>query len=447
MSMKKPPLEIWRAAPRICAGDLHPIELLEACLERILRDDERVQAWAAVDADRARAEAHRAADEIAAGRYLGPLHGIPLGIKDIVDVQGFPTRAGSELTSGSAAACDAPVVARLRSTGAILLGKTVTTEFASFDPAPTRNPWNLEHTPGGSSSGSAAAVAAGMCLGAVGSQTGGSITRPAAYCGVASCKPTFARLELEGVVPFSQHLDHLGVLARCVADLVYVLDGMALDWQLIFAFAARLRSDSAPHLGLLDKYFMEDASEPVIRVTRDALRVLRGAGASVTLASLPEGFDEVHAMHRRVMAYEAAQVHRQRYTEQRDRLGPQLALILEEGVHVSAQAYEAALAQQRRFQTAAAARAEDFDALVTPATPTTAPAGHATTGDPRFNSPWTYSGLPTVSFPCGFSDEGLPVALQLIGRQSDEAHLLAIAAWCERQLEVDNRLPMLRDGD
>jgi len=212
---------IQEAAGALRRGEISPLELVEGCLERIRRYDRQVQAWVLVVEAAARQAAQTAYQELQQGLDRGPLHGIPVGIKDIFDVAGWPTKAGSPLREGHRAEQDAPLVAALRRAGAILLGKTVTVEFACFDPSPTRNPWSptLSHTPGGSSSGSAAAVAMGMCLGALGTQTGGSLVRPAAYCGIATLKPTFGQLPLEGVVPVSRHLDHAGPMALCVEDL------------------------------------------------------------------------------------------------------------------------------------------------------------------------------------------------------------------------------------
>ncbi|MBI3836526.1 MAG: amidase, partial [Planctomycetia bacterium] len=222
-------ISLVEAAAAIRRGDSTPLELVADCCTRINRFDSQVHAWVVVDASAAFQAAERLTRELADGWWRGPLHGIPLGIKDLVDVEGFPTRAGSPLTETAPARQDATVVARLRAAGAIILGKTVTTEFACFDPSPTRNSWNLANTPGGSSSGSAAALALSMCLGAIGSQTGGSITRPASYCGVAGCKPTFGRVSRSGVVPVSFHLDHVGPMARTAADCAVLLKAIAGD--------------------------------------------------------------------------------------------------------------------------------------------------------------------------------------------------------------------------
>ncbi len=223
---------ISEIASAICTRKLTPQEIVDECLDQIDKYEDRLHAWVIVDAENARRTADDLEREIKAGNYRGPLHGIPIGIKDIIDVAGLPTRAGSPLRENyPASATDAPLVKTLRQAGAIILGKTVTVEFACFDPSPTRNPWdvNLRHTPGGSSSGSAVAVAMGMCFGALGTQTGGSLVRPASYCGIATMKPTFGLLSREGIVPVSYHLDHPGPMARTADDLEILMQCLAGD--------------------------------------------------------------------------------------------------------------------------------------------------------------------------------------------------------------------------
>src|SRR5262245_33716350 len=221
------PMTITDAAGFTRRGELTPSDLLEQCLARIDRYEDRVGAWVYLDRDGAREQAARLTAELKQNNYRGPLHGIPIGVKDIFDVFDMPTGCGSKRWANSYARRDATVVERLRQAGAVIMGKTVTTAFASFDPPVTRNPWNLDRTPGGSSSGSAAAVACGMCLGALASQTGGSITRPASYCGVYSLKPTYGRVSVDGVLPLAPSLDHIGVMANCVRDLAILLQPMA----------------------------------------------------------------------------------------------------------------------------------------------------------------------------------------------------------------------------
>ena len=244
---------IAEAVAAIKRQELTPAELLEHCLGRIDEFEERIRAWVLVDRDGARGEAQRLTRMALDGQMAGPLHGIPIGVKDIIDVAGMPTKAGSPLRENiSPAAQDAPVLANLRRAGAIILGKTVTTEWACFDPPPTRNPWNLHHTPGGSSSGSAAAVAMEMCLAALGTQTGGSIIRPAAYCGVVGLKPTYGTISMEGIVPVSQRLDHVGPIVRDVKDATALFDAM---WD--GSAAAEPSSEHLPTWGVLDEFLSE----------------------------------------------------------------------------------------------------------------------------------------------------------------------------------------------
>ncbi|HEV3002851.1 MAG TPA: amidase [Pirellulales bacterium] len=441
---------IVASAVELRAGRLTPIDLVGRCLECIRRFEPRVRAWVLVDNEGARHAAARLDEELRSGRSRGPLHGIPLGIKDIVDVAGWPTRAGSPLLEGHVAGRDATIVARLRQAGAILLGKTVTTEFASFDPPTTRNPWDLARTPGGSSSGSAAAVALGMCLGAIGSQTGGSITRPASYCGIAGCKPTLGRVSTTGLVPLSFHLDHPGPIARTVGDLATILsaiagydpaDPVSVDVPAVDDVLGD-RATVPRRLGLLEEFFMEGASPAVVAGVRKALGTLQTAGATVVSATLPASFAQVHRHHRRIMAVDAAHEHRAFFPSRRSEFGPNIASLLDEGLAASAIDYAASLAHQQRFRREMTAALEGFDALVTPATVDTAP-DTRTTGDPKFNSPWSHAGLPTVSFPIGLANDGLPLSLQLIGRPFDEGRLLRAAAWCEAQVGFHALPPLL----
>lgn len=425
-------MTIADSARQIRAGQLKPSELVERCFRKIDGLEPQIRAWVCLDRARALATAQQLDAELAAGKCRGPLHGIPIGVKDIVDVQGLPTRAGSPLTSEKPVVKDAAVVARLRDAGAVILGKTVTTEYACFDPPPTRNPWNLQHTPGGSSSGSAAAVAAGMCLAAIGTQTGGSITRPASYCGVCGFKPTIGKISLDGVVPFSEPLDHMGPIAGCVADLKLMFDAMS-------GSAGDARStDMPPRIGLLAAYFMDEADQEVVAKTRIALARLQTAGAMVTEVGVPESFRDVHANHRVLMAVGAADVHREQFTAQSGKYGREISILIREGLGIDQAAYRQALEHQQRFRAEMAQCFGNCDVLVTPATPTAAPTAE-TTGNPKFNSPWSHSGLPTVSLPCALSQNGLPLCLQLIGPRGSEDRLLSIAAWVETQLGFQDR--------
>ena len=425
------------AARQLRAGTLTPLELFDQCLEQIRKYEDTIHAWALVDEAGARQTATERTREAALGQWHGPLHGIPVGIKDIIDVQGLATGAGSPLCGHQPAVADAPVVAALRRAGVVVLGKTVTVEFACFDPPPTRNPWNLAHTPGGSSSGSAAALAMGMCLGALGTQTGGSLVRPSTYCGVATCKPTFGKLSTEGIVPVSASLDHVGPMARKVGDLALLLDCL-----LGTATPRPLKPWGPPRLGHLGTSVLAEADEAVRQTTQSALEELTQAGAEIKPLSMPQIFGDVLKMHRRIMAAEAAAYHRERIGSHRDQYSPMIASLLDEGLAITSVDYLAAKAWHREFRRQATALLDGLDALIMPSTQTTAPATLDTTGTPHFQAPWSLARLPVVSIPCGVGADGMPTGIQLIGRADDETQLLRMAAWCEQALGFD-ALPAL----
>lgn len=414
------------------SGTLTSTELVERCLARIETADRNLRAWVSVDASGARADAARADDKQALGVVLGVLHGIPIGIKDIVDVAGIVTGAGSPLRIKSAlpAERDAAIVTALRRAGAIIIGKTVTTQFACFDPPPTLNPWAADRTPGGSSSGSAAAVAAGMVPAAIGSQTGGSITRPASYCGVCGMKPTFQTVSLDGVVPVASSLDHLGPVARTVGDLRIMLQALT-ETAIVeseFPEVSRLK------LGRLRGFF-EDRVDPELSDALDeTMNRFAAAGATIIDIDVPSEFSQVLVHHRRIMATEAATWHRERFCEHRDDYGPCVASLIEEGLRTSVEDYHASKAHQQTLTTAMAALFQhSIDALLTPATTGPAPDA-ATTGDPCMNAPWSYTGLPTVSFPISLTDDQLPLAIQFAGPHRHDWRLLNVAEVCERLL-------------
>ncbi len=426
---------IHAAAEDIRHGRLSPVDLLTSCLERIDRCENRVHAWVLVDREGARTRADECAAEIRRGHWRGPLHGIPLAIKDIFDVFDWPTAAGSRLWKNSIARQDAVVVRRLRQAGAVFVGKTVTTQYASFDPPPTRNPWNLERTPGGSSSGSAAALACGMCLGALGSQTGGSITRPASYCGVAGFKPTFGRVSARGVVPLAPSMDHPGPMARCVRDLEILLLSIAGAGWPITHTPHMGTPPLQPVLGRLRGLF-ESRADPVVTQMMDEVSdKLRQAGAIVEDVSLPASFAEVLPRHRTIMAVEAAAFHQERLRRHPEDYDPWIRSLVEEGLKCPAPEYAQCKQHQQRLRREMEACFEGVEILLTSAT--TGPAPDASsTGDPAFNSPWSYTGFPTISFPVGRSPDGLPLAIQLVGRPWSEHELVPVAVWCEDTLGV-----------
>lgn len=433
------PVSLCHGATDVREGRLTPSAWIDDCLARIRRLDAQLRAWVVVDEAAARRTAETLTEEAAQGLFRGPLHGVPLGIKDIIDVAGLPTRAGSPLREGAFATTDAPLVAQLRAAGAIVLGKTVTVEFACFDPSPTRNPWDpeLHRTPGGSSSGSAVAVATGMCPGAIGTQTGGSLVRPASYCGVATLKPTFGQVSTEGIVPVSFHLDHPGPMARWVDDL-------AVLWQCLrpggcirpgkhASQAEACHLARPPRLGWIEA-FAELADATIRNAMETALEKLRMAGATIVSVGFPEPLTHVQARHRQIMAVEAAAYHRSSFATHRTQYGPMITSLLDEGLTIAGVDYADALAWQRQYAPRVAELLAGCDALIAPSIDTTAPATLETTGSNLFQAPFSCAGLPVVALPCGLADDGMPAGIQLVGPRHTEDGLLALALWCEDQL-------------
>ncbi len=449
------PLTVTAAAPLIRSGELTPSELLEQCLRRIDVYEPAVKAWVHLDRERARQEAEELTKGIRAGHYCGELHGIPVGIKDIIDVFDMPTGCGSKLWANSYARQDAECVKRLRQAGALILGKTVTTPYAFTDPPVTRNPWNLDRTPGGSSSGSAAAVACGMCLAALGTQTGGSLTRPASYCGVCCLKPTHGRVSVNGVLPLAPSLDHVGVMANCVRDLAVVFEAIAgANGRVVHdTFGKRFPEQEEPdygHFWILDRTddFADVAIESeMLRAFADFLRALTAdkpvanRTAAVTPNRLPPGFSAVVGHHLTMMATEAATVHRDRFRRRPDEYPPRIAELIERGLAASA----SALAESQQFRERMVADLRNrFRFLLMPATLGAAPTPEST-GNPVLNAPWSFVGLPVVSVPFGTTPDGLPLATQIVSKAGWEDEALRVAEWCEQVVALPRRLPPVPD--
>jgi len=430
-------LDAADAARAIREKVLSPVDLVDALLDRIERIDGRVQAWVLVDRDGARRAARQAADEAGRGTFRGPLHGVPFGAKDIFYSAGLPTEGGSKTMAGFVPDYDATSVARLKAAGAILLGKLHTTEFATSDPAPTRNPWNLACTPGGSSSGSAAAVAARTVPLALGTQTIGSNVRPAAYCGLVGLKPTFGRISTRGVMPLSYSQDHVGLMARSVEDIALGLSitaghdpGDASSSRAPVAdYPAALTRRRAPRVGLL-REFLERATPEVADITVQTVNRLARAGAAVEEAKLPPTFRAVAAAAYVIMRSETASVHAERFALKADLYRPAIRSTIEMGMLIPGDLYVRALRLRRQFRREMSPLLERYDVLLTPTTPAPAPEGMAT-GDASFPLPWSISGLPSVTVPCALTASGLPLGIQLVSGPFTEAPLLSAAAWCE----------------
>jgi len=428
------------AARAIREKVLSPVDLVEALLKRIDLIDGRVQAWALVDRDGARAAARAMTDEAARGVLRGPLHGVPFGAKDIFYSAGLRTEAGSKVMAGFVPEYDATSVVRLKSAGAILLGKLHTTEFATTDPAPTRNPWNLACTPGGSSSGSAAAVAARMVPLALGTQTIGSNVRPASYCGLVGLKPTFGRISTRGVMPLTYTQDHVGLMARSVEDIALSLgvaaghdrDDPSSSRTPVPDYLAAITHRRAPRIGVLRELY-EVATPEVAGITGQAVNRLALAGAIVEETKLPPSYRVVRAAAHMIMRADTASIHAERFALKADLYRPGIRSAIELGMLVPGDLYVRALRVRGQFRRELLPLLERYDALLTPTTTTPAPEGMAT-GDPQFQAPWSLSGLPSITVPCGLTPSGLPLGIQLVSGAFTEASLLATAAWCEDTL-------------
>ena len=437
-------------ARQIRGKNIGPVEVARSLLERMDAVEPQLDAWVRVDRETVLADAKQRQEELDAGAKLGPLHGVPIGIKDIYHIAGVPTTAGSKVYADYVPDETAVTINLLEAAGAIMLGKTVTTEFACLDPSHTKNPWNPAHTPGGSSSGSAVSVAARMCPVAMGSQTVGSVLRPASYNGVVGLKPTYGRVSRRGVVPVSWSLDTVGWMGRTVEDMALLLQVMAgPDEQDPVAsrlpaddYLSGLESAGPPRIGLITSFFMEEADEETQRRTRSVLENLSAAGASVVELTLPESFKTSIQDQLLIMGVEAAAFHEPMYEKQAQDYRPKLREMLRQGLETGAAAYSKALERRLQFTAEMKLLAEQADVLLTPSTPTAALADLTNTGDTRFQGPWTSCGLPSITLPIGLAESGLPVGIQLIAPPFEEARLLAVARWCEKIIDVRLAPPM-----
>jgi Asp-tRNA(Asn)/Glu-tRNA(Gln) amidotransferase A subunit family amidase len=420
MAVTRAPHELSAAAAAaaIHAGRLTSLELVEACPALFAGGPRGVRGGLRPHADAARAAARRRDAEPA----RGPLHGVPIGVKDIIDTADLPTGYGTPIYEGHRPQHDAACVALALRAGAVLLGKTVSTELAYFSPGPTRNPHRSMHTPGGSSSGSAAAVADAMVPLAFGTQTAGSITRPASFCGVVGYKPSFGALPMDGIKPFAPSLDTLGVLARNVDDAALLRAALLGE-----AFVPFDQARPLPRVGLCRTPWWQAADAS----TRDGIEAcaarLARRGAPVTEVAMPASCDALVEVQRTVMTYEAARSLAVEHAQHRARLGTPLIELLDTGARMPLDEHRRALAAAARARHDVARLFDGCDLLLAPAAIGEAPAGLAATGDPLFARAWTLLGLPTVTLPAFTGPSGLPVGVQLVGACGDDARLLAAA--------------------
>jgi aspartyl-tRNA(Asn)/glutamyl-tRNA(Gln) amidotransferase subunit A len=465
-------LDITQLAPLIRGRHVSSVEVTRAYLERIERLNPRLNAYITVTGELAQAQARQVDAELAAGTYRGPLHGVPIGIKDLFDVEGVPTTFGSKILKDSVAQRDATVVARLKQAGAVILGKHNLHEFAfgitSENPhfGAVRNPWNTDRIPGGSSGGTASAVAAGLCAAGIGSDTGASIRAPASFCGVVGLKPTYGRVSRRGGLPLAWSLDHAGPLARSVADCAVLLQAIAGHDSEdqgsaevpVPDFSARLHAGvGGLRVGVPREYFFDLVEPDVDRLVRQALRVIEGQGARVEEVSLP------HVGHAQVagnviMSTEAAAWHATWLRERSDDYGADVLARIRGGQLIRAVDYLASQQMRALIQADFARAFERVDVVIAPTVPLVAPpigqtleprgplnlpargiAGRATV-------PCNLTGMPAISVPCGFS-EGLPVGLQIMGAAFDEARVLQVAAAYEAACDWRTaRPPHLEQG-
>lgn len=438
-------LSASEAARLIRDGLISSEQLVEACLARIREIDAQVQAWAFLDPDHALTQA-RAADQYRlSGRPTGALHGVPIGIKDIFDTSDMPAENGSALHAGRTPSRDATVVSMLRAAGAVIMGKTVTTEFAYFSPGKTRNPHNPEHTPGGSSSGSAAAVAAEMVPLALGSQTNGSTIRPAAYCGVIGFKPTHGLISRHGVLALSRTLDHVGLFARTIDDIALLAEPVTgydegdpdtrPRARIPFVEVADDEPPLAPMFAFIKTPMWERADED----TKEGFaEIVDQLGNQVEEVELFPSATEAWQWHQTIMSAEMAANLEREWNKGRDRLSEKLRAQLERGREVRAIDYQRALNQIAPIHESFVELFEQrYDAILTPAAPGPAPKGLGSTGDPSFCTLWTLCGMPCISLPLLQSANGLPLGVQLVGPRHGDARLLRTAKWLSAKVAAE----------
>lgn len=425
------------------SGQLTAQDLLTDCLQQIERREPQVKAWQCLQPERAMAEARQWDAQIADGESntMLPLQGIPVAIKDIMATHDMPTEWGTPIHAGQQFSYDAAVVARLRAVGAMILGKTTTTEYASAQAPGTTNPHNPEHTPGGSSSGSAAAIAACMVPLALGTQTMGSIMRPAAYCGVFGFKPSFGAVSRVGIMPVSRELDHVGWFARSIDDLALLYQVLAGSdsrdpdcWGGHLSTSWNGTMPQPPRITLLHDPNWSQADAIAQVNLHNQAEALAAAGATVKLLKLPPEFDAYFNYVQVLMCAGLAANHGADYDQSCDRMSPQMQELIQRGRSYSALDYAQARHAVVDYRQALAEIFAQCDAILTLATTGTAPVGLANTGSPVFCALWTLCGLPAISIPTGEAENGLPLAVQLVGAWRTDFELLQVAKWIQMQL-------------
>ncbi len=423
--MTKPnELTATAAVRAIAARELTSEALTAACLERIAEREPDVAAWAHIDPEAALAEARQRDREAP----RGALHGVPVGFKDVIETFDMPTAYGSAIYPGYEPVADAACVALVRAAGGVVLGKTATTEFAFVNPAGTRNPHNLAHTPGGSSSGSAASVADMMVPLALGTQTGGSVIRPSSFCGVAGYKPTIGQFSYAGVKLLARSLDTLGAMARHAGDFALLRAAM------MGAPPAVASLGSPPRFGFCKTPWWDRADQSSHAAVEAAVSAVANAGAEVREMTLPDGYAGLEDANKTIMMYEGRRALAHEYNEHEELLSARLKVQMATGAAASYTDYGAAIELADQCRRRFADVMGDLDVLIVPSAVGEAPEGFETTGDATFNRPWTTMGTPCVTLPGYIGPTGLPVGAQLVARYGDDDHLMSVACWVEKAI-------------
>ncbi len=409
---------------RIKSGETTAEAVIQECLDRVVEREEIVKAWAYLDGDQA-LEAARAVDR---GERTGPLAGLPVGIKDVLDTADMPTQMGSPIYDGWQPATDAACVGMMRNAGAVIMGKTVTCEFAGSYPGPTTNPLNANHTPGGSSSGSAAAVADMMVHAAFGTQTGGSVLRPASFCGIFGYKPTYNIVNRAGLLFAAENLDTIGLMARTIDDIDLVASVL-----LTRPLTEAARGEARPRIGLAQTHLWDEVTSEARFAVEDAARKLSDAGADIVELRMPESFRDHPSIRNLLNDFERSRVLAWHAANHRDKMSDTILAQVDNGYTISWDQYRAALQQADAGRAAMDAIFKPLDFILTPAASGEAPEGLSDTGDARFQGYWTILHVPTMTLPTHTGPNGLPIGVQLVGPRWQDNELIS---WCKWATEI-----------
>ena len=421
-------------------------EVIDSFIDQSEIFEPTLNVWVTMDPDLAIKTALKCDEQIAAGRYRGPLHGIPLGVKDIYFTKDMPTTCCSPIYQNYQSEYDAEVVHLLREAGSIIMGKTVTTQFACGDPSPTKNPWDLNKTPGGSSSGSAVGVAAGYFPASIGSQTAGSVLRPAAFNGLVGFKPTYGLVSRYGQYPVSPSLDTVGWFTRSVHDSAILLQCLAgydhRDNGSIYSeipkYEVESEKNELPRIGFVNQYYSQKSDDRNFKRLEYLASKFEEAGATLNEIYINISFEQILAQHAVIMATEAAQTHKDNFPNRAGDYSPKVKDLIEKGLRISDTQYKNAITSQITLSAVVEDIFDSYDVLICPTAISSAPSTE-TTGDPSFQAIWTMSGAPTINLPYSIDDAGLPIGVQIIGRKFSEHKLLSVAHWMENIIGFDKK--------